>query len=60
MEKNKLFFQQWRPSNETYLRLFRKHEQGQNAKELDEFDAIIVSREAEIMELKGRVMEVAQ
>jgi hypothetical protein len=27
---------------------------------LDEFDAIIVSREAEIMELKGRVMEVAQ
>jgi lysophospholipase L1-like esterase len=58
--KNKLFFQQWRPSNETYLRLFRKHEQGQNVKELEEFDAIIASREAEIMELKGRVMEVAQ
>lgn len=60
IEKNKLFFQQWRPTNETYLRLFRKHEQGQNAKELDQFDAIIASREAEIMELKGRALEVVK
>lgn len=60
IEKNKLFFQQWRPANETYLRLFRKHEQGQNAKELDQFDAIIASREAEIMELKGRALEVVK
>ncbi|MDB4532033.1 GDSL-type esterase/lipase family protein [Akkermansiaceae bacterium] len=30
--KNKLFFFRWRPANETYLRLFRKHEQGNNVK----------------------------
>ncbi|MGJ8695199.1 MAG: SGNH/GDSL hydrolase family protein [Verrucomicrobiaceae bacterium] len=58
--KNEKFFHQWRPSNETYLRLFRKHEQGQNAKELDQFDAIIASREAEIGELKREALEVSK
>ena len=28
IEKNRLFFHRWRPANETYLYLFRKHEQG--------------------------------
>lgn len=46
--KNQLFFHQYRPQNETYLRLFRKHEQGQNAKELDEFPAHIEVLDAEI------------
>jgi hypothetical protein len=50
--KNKLFFQRWRPANETYLRLFRKHEQGNNAKELLLFDPIIAEREKEIETLK--------
>ncbi|MEM7516358.1 MAG: SGNH/GDSL hydrolase family protein, partial [Planctomycetota bacterium] len=36
-EKNRLFFHRWRPANETYLFLFRKHEQGQNAKEIPMF-----------------------
>jgi len=46
--KNNLFFHQYRPQNETYLRGFRKHEQGQNAKELPQFDAHIVELEARI------------
>ncbi|MFL2927636.1 MAG: GDSL-type esterase/lipase family protein [Opitutales bacterium] len=29
IEKNRLFFHRWRPANETYLYLFRKHEQGE-------------------------------
>lgn len=50
--KNKLFFFQWRPANETYLRLFRKHEQGQNAKELAQFDPLILKAEKEIEALR--------
>jgi len=46
--KNNLFFHQYRPQNETYLRGFRKHEQGQNAKELPQFDAHIADLEARI------------
>src|SRR5207302_6105253 len=34
LRKNALFFNRWRPANETYLLGFRKHEQGQNAKEI--------------------------
>ncbi len=49
--KNKLFFFRWRPANETYLRLFRKYEQGNNAKELPMFDPIIAQREMEIKTL---------
>jgi hypothetical protein len=50
--KNKLFFHSWRPANETYLRLFRKHEQGNNAKELPMFDPFIAEREKEIEALR--------
>lgn len=50
--KNKLFFHQWRPANETYLRLFRKHEQGKNVKELPMFDPFIEEREKEIEALR--------
>ncbi|MDA7882190.1 SGNH/GDSL hydrolase family protein [Akkermansiaceae bacterium] len=56
VEKNKLFFHHWRPSNETYLRLFRKHEQGNNAKELEEFLPIIQARESEIDGLKSATL----
>ena len=56
--KNKLFFHRWRPANETYLRLFRKHEQGQNAKELPMFDPIIAEKEQEIETLKAATLAV--
>ena len=32
--KNRLYFYRWRPQNETYLFGFRKHEQGNNAREI--------------------------
>jgi lysophospholipase L1-like esterase len=58
MAKNKLFFHRWRPANETYLRLFRKHEQGNNAKELPLFDPIIAEREKEIEVLKQSTLAI--
>jgi lysophospholipase L1-like esterase len=55
VEKNELFFHRWRPQNQTYLFGFRKHEQGQNAKEVAEFDPLVAKAEAEIAELKKAV-----
>ncbi len=51
--KNELFFHRHRPQNETYLFLFRKHEQGNNAAEIPQFDPLINEVEAEIRELKN-------
>ena len=39
--KNRLVFHRFRPQNTTYLLLFRKHEQGQNASEIPQFDPAI-------------------
>lgn len=50
--KNHLYFHRWRPENETYLFGFRKGEQGQNAKEIPEFDPLIEKQEAEIARLR--------
>ena len=50
--KNLLYFHRWRPQNETYLFGFRKYEQGQNAREIPEFDPLIAAREAEIARLR--------
>jgi hypothetical protein len=36
-EKDAMFFHSYRPMNETYLFLFRKHEQGNNAVETEQF-----------------------
>lgn len=52
VRKNELFFHQWRPANSTYLFGFRKHEQGQNAKEMPMFDPLIVEMEEVIQRLK--------
>ena len=52
IEKNRQFFHRWRPENETYLFGFRKHEQGQNAKEIPMFDPIIAEYEAKIAQLR--------
>ncbi len=55
-EKNSLFFNRYRPQNETYLFLFRKHEQGNNAVEIPQFDPLIVEKEKEIAELRKPVV----
>jgi hypothetical protein len=52
IRKNELFFHRWRPQNETYLLGFRKHEQGNNAVEIPQFDPLVVKLEKEIDELK--------
>jgi putative heme-binding domain-containing protein len=55
LKKNELFFDRWRPQNETYLLGFRKHEQGQNAKEIPMFDPLIAEQEAKIARLRRPV-----
>lgn len=52
LEKNELFFHRWRPQNSTYLFGFRKHEQGNNAVEIPQFDPLIAKAEDEIARLK--------
>jgi hypothetical protein len=52
VQKNRLFFYRWRPQNETYLFGFRKHEQGQNAREIPMFDPLVEKQEAVIATLK--------
>jgi lysophospholipase L1-like esterase len=49
--KNQLYFHRWRPQNETYLFGFRKHEQGQNAREIPQFDPLVADAEKEIAKL---------
>lgn len=51
-KKNELYFHRWRPQNETYLFLFRKHEQGNNAVEIPQFDPLIENVEESIATLK--------
>ena len=51
LAKNELYFHRWRPQNVTYLFGFRKHEQGNNAVEIPQFDPLVEAREAEIRTL---------
>jgi lysophospholipase L1-like esterase len=60
VEKNRLFFNRWRPQNETYLFGFRKYEQGQNAREIPEFDPLIEQLEKEIARLRKPVPHTYQ
>ena len=64
IEKNVLFFNRWRPQNETYLFGFRKHEQGQNAREIPEFDPLVADKEKMIFALQdvisGKTKKVAE
>ncbi|GAA4461090.1 GDSL-type esterase/lipase family protein [Novipirellula rosea] len=48
VRKNELFFHRYRPQNETYLLLFRKHEQGNNAVEIGEFPPLIEAADKKI------------
>jgi len=50
--KNELFFHRWRPQNFTYLFGFRKHEQGNNAVEIPQFDPLIEKQEEVISGLR--------
>ena len=51
--KNRLFFHRYRPQNETYLYLFRKHEQGNNAVEIPQFDPLIKTADEAIWRASG-------
>jgi hypothetical protein len=51
-QKDFLFFNRYRPQNETYLFLFRKHEQGNNAVEIPQFDPLIEELDQKIAALK--------
>lgn len=48
IEKNRLFFHRWRPANDTYIFLFRKHEQGNNAAEIPQSDPLVEAAEAKV------------
>ncbi len=58
--KDTLFFNRWRPHNETYLFGFRKHEQGQNAKEIAMFDPLIAQGDEAIQKLKVEALSQAR
>ena len=58
--KDFLFFNRWRPQNETYLFGFRKHEQGQNAKEIPMFDPLIANADKKLIELKTAALAGAK
>ena len=49
--KNQLYFHRWRPQNVTYLTGFRKQEQGNNAREIPQFDPLVEAKEKEIAAL---------
>ena len=46
--KNEWFFHRYRPQNDTYLFLFRKHEQGNNAVEVEQMEKYVREGEAKI------------
>ena len=51
VDKNLLFFHRHRPQNETYLFLFRKHEQGNNAVEVEQFEPLIEAADQRLAKL---------
>jgi putative heme-binding domain-containing protein len=51
--KNELFFHRWRPANHTYIFGFRKREQGRNAVEIEQFDALLEKADAAVAALKA-------
>ncbi len=53
-ESQRLFFDMHRPQNETYLLLFRKHEQGNNAVELNQFRPLLAEKQLELLQAAAR------
>lgn len=60
VQKNELYFHHWRPQNITYLFLFRKHEQGNNAREVEEFKLLVAEVEEQIKLLNKPTEHVYQ
>lgn len=58
--KDFLFFNRWRPHNETYLFGFRKHEQGQNAKEIPMFDPLVADADKRIQAARAKALAEAR
>ncbi|MBC8244071.1 MAG: c-type cytochrome [Verrucomicrobia bacterium] len=54
-EKNELYFHRTRPQNQAYLWGFRKHEQGNNFKEVPMFDPLIRKKEEAIFAMNKPV-----
>ena len=54
-ESERLFFDMHRPQNETYLLLFRKHEQGNNAVELGQFRPLLADKQLELLQAAASV-----
>ena len=52
LKKNELFFHRSRPQNMAYILGFRKHEQGQNAVEIPQFDPLVEKEEVKIALLR--------
>lgn len=52
--KNSFFFQRYRPQNITYLLGFRRYEQGQNARELEQLDRLVAETERKIDSLRRK------
>lgn len=52
IRKNEAFFNRSRPANMAYIFGFRKREQGNNAKEVLEFDKIVAAEDANIAKLR--------
>jgi putative heme-binding domain-containing protein len=52
IRKDVLFFDRWRPQNQTYLFGFRKYEQGKNAAEIPEFDPLVKAEDDRIANLQ--------
>jgi len=55
VRRNELYFHRWRPQNITYLFGFRKHEQGNNASEIAQYDPLIDDLEEKIHAAKQPV-----
>ncbi|MEI6535509.1 MAG: SGNH/GDSL hydrolase family protein [Verrucomicrobiaceae bacterium] len=56
IRKDFLFFNRWRPANETYLFGFRKHEQGKNGAEMQQFDPLVNEADQKTLALKNRAL----
>lgn len=57
VRKDFLFFNRWHPANETYLFGFRKHEQGKNGAEMEQFDPIVNELDSKIAILKSSALD---
>ncbi|MCR9295320.1 MAG: GDSL-type esterase/lipase family protein [bacterium] len=53
LRKNTWWFHRSRPANMAYVFGFRKHEQGQNADEIPQFDALVAEEEGRIAQLRA-------